>query len=46
MIRLRTYSTRQQISNVLVKDDQTATVAAWIHTARTSCSETQESVDL
>lgn len=34
----RTYSTRQQISNVLVEDDQTSTGAARINTAQPSCS--------
>lgn len=38
MITVRTYSTRQQICNVLMKDDQTAASTAWIHTAHTSCS--------
>lgn len=38
MITVRTYSTRQQIYNVLMKDDETAASAAWIRAAHTSCS--------
>lgn len=39
--KLRTYSTRKQIRDVLMKDDEAQTGAAWIHTADTSCRKTQ-----